>query len=119
MSEYLSEDEKEEFLAGKPRMQMEYLVAKLSGRPGLLKTAKSLIKSGVLGEEYILSESSQTENYRTSENPASNSAIASVIKTMEKLSRNLSDKALSSALCSFADNVLEQIELKENEVRIF
>lgn len=119
MSEYLSEEEREEFLRGKPRMQMEYLVAKLSGKPGLLKTAKSLIKSGVLGEDYVLSEENPAENRTASENAISNSTITSVIRTMEKLSANLSDKNLSKALCVFADSVLEQIELHESKVRIF
>ena len=119
MSEYLSEEEREEFLRGKPRMQMEYLVAKLSGKPGLLKTAKSLIKSGVLGEDYVLSEENPAENKAASENTVSNSTITSVIRTMEKLSANLSDENLSKALCVFADSVLEQIELHESKVRIF
>lgn len=119
MSEYLSEEEREEFLRGKPRMQMEYLVAKLSGKPGLLKTAKSLIKSGVLGEDYVLSDENPAENKAASENTVSNSTITSVIRTMEKLSANLSDENLSKALCVFADSVLEQIELHESKVRIF
>ena len=119
MSEYLSEEEREEFLRGKPRMQMEYLVAKLSGKPGLLKTAKSLIKSGVLGEDYVLSDENPAENKAASENTVSNSTITSVIRTMEKLSTNLSDENLSKALCVFADSVLEQIELHESKVRIF
>ncbi len=119
MSEYLSEEEREEFLRGKPRMQMEYLVAKLSGKPGLLKTAKSLIKSGVLGEDYVLSEENIAENRTASENAVSNSTITSVIRTMEKLSANLSDENLSKALCVFADSVLEQIELHESKVSIF
>lgn len=119
MSEYLPEDEKEDFLSGKPRMQMEYLVAKLSGKPGLLKTAKSLIKSGVLGEEYSLPEESALSENQVYDNGISNNLIRSVIKTMERLSINLDDKYLSRALCVFADNVLEQIEIQESKVRIF
>lgn len=119
MSEYLPEDEKEDFLSGKPRMQMEYLVAKLSGKPGLLKTAKSLIKSGVLGEEYSLLEERSLSENQIYDNGISNSVIRSVIKTMERLSLNLDDKYLSRALCVFADNVLEQIEIQESKVRIF
>ena len=119
MSEYLPDEEKEEFLAGKPRMQMEYLVAKLSGKPGLLKTAKSLIKSGVLGEEYNLTDATAVSETEAYDNAVSNNAIRSVIKTMEKLSQNLDDKYLSKALCVFADNVLEQIEIQETKAQIF
>ena len=51
LCEYLPEEEKAQFMASPVRMQMEYLIAKMSGTPGLLKTALSLKKAGVLGED--------------------------------------------------------------------
>jgi len=115
LSEYLPEEERKAFLSGKARMQMEYLVAKLSGKPGLLKTAKSLIKSGFLGEE-LVSESAEKEE---AGNALSNNSVAAVIKTMEMLTSNLQDNYLAKALCIFADNVLEQIEIQETKAQIF
>lgn len=112
LSEFLPEEEKEEFLSGKPRMQMEYLIAKMSGKPGLLKTGQSLIKAGVLGEE-TGSSNDDSEIVATNEN------IRSVIKYMEKLSAGLEDKNLAKALCSNADNILEKIELEDKKSQIF
>ena len=42
LCEFLPEDIKKEFLTSKVRLQIEYVIAKMSGKPGLLKTAHSL-----------------------------------------------------------------------------
>ena len=111
LSDYLPEDEKEKFRAGKQRMQMEYLISKMSGKPGLLKTSQSLRKTGVLGEvDTVTSDESGN---------ISNQAIKDVIGIMKKLSAGLEDKNLAKALCSSADNVLEKIELEDKKSQIF
>ena len=112
LSEYLPDDEKEKFRTGKQRMQMEYLISKMSGKPGLLKTSQSLRKAGVLGEV--------ADNLRTGESGSvSNQEIKDVIGIMKKLSASLDDKNLAKALCSSADNVLEKIELEDKKAQIF
>ncbi len=112
LSEYLPDDEKEKFRTGKQRMQMEYLISKMSGKPGLLKTSQSLRKAGVLGEV--------ADNLRTGESGnVSNQEIKDVIGIMKKLSASLDDKNLAKALCSSADNVLEKIELEDKKAQIF
>ncbi|MBO4857839.1 MAG: hypothetical protein J5527_04945, partial [Treponema sp.] len=111
LSDYLPEDEKEKFRTGKQRMQMEYLISKMSGKPGLLKTSQSLRKTGVLGEvDAVTSDESGN---------ISNQAIKDVIGIMKKLSADLEDKNLAKALCSSADNVLEKIELEDKKSQIF
>ena len=111
LSEYLPDDEKEKFRSGKQRMQMEYLISKMSGKPGLLKTSQSLRKTGVLGEVEAV-KSSESGN-------VSNQEIKDVIGIMKKLSASLDDKNLAKALCSSADNVLEKIELEDKKAQIF
>ena len=112
LSDYLPDEEKEAFMSGKIRMQMEYLIAKMSGKPGLLKTSQSLIKAGVLGEEY-------TSVVSEDENAISNNAVRNVILTMKQLSDDLEDRNLAKALCTSADTILEQIELEDKKAQIF
>ena len=112
LSEYLPDDEKEKFQTGKQRMQMEYLISKMSGKPGLLKTSQSLRKAGLLGEVADNRQAGESGN-------VSNQEIKDVIGIMKKLSTSLDDKNLAKALCSSADNVLEKIELEDKKSQIF
>lgn len=114
LSDYLPDAEKTEFMTGKPRMQMEYLIAKMSGKPGLLKTSQSLIKSGVLGETHA--EKTDDSDF---ENGVSNESLRKVITLMKKLSGELQDQNLAKALCNSADSVLEKIELEDRKAQIF
>ena len=95
------------------RMVIEYIIQKMSGKPGLLITAESLIKSGVLGEEY----NRQLED--CCEEELSNDLIRHVISDMKKLAQGLEDKFLCRALCVSADAILEQIALIDQKVQIF
>lgn len=113
LCEYLPESEKESFNSCRVRMLIEFLIAKYSGKPGLLLTATSLIKSGVLGKEaaYKLVEDSDED--------LSNELIKKVIISMKKLSEGLADKDLQNALCISADGILEKIELENQKSQIF
>lgn len=113
LSSYLPEKDKNSYDCCRVRMVIEYIIQKLSGRPGLLITAESLIKSGVLGEEY----NRQLED--CCEEELSNDLIRHVISDMKKLAQNLEDKELSNALCVSADKILEQIALLDQKVSIF
>ncbi|MCQ2591893.1 MAG: tetratricopeptide repeat protein [Treponema sp.] len=110
LSSFLPENEKESFLAGKPRMQIEYLISKMSGRPGLLQTSQSLRKSGTIDA---------VENNLDEETDLSNESLRKVIKLMKKLTADLDDKYLAKALCCSADSILEQIELQDQKSQIF
>ena len=110
--DFMPAEEKEAFDTGKIRMQLEYIIAKLSGKPGLLKTVQSLIKSGLLGDDYILSEDYETEEL-------SNELIKKVLHIMISLSENLEDKGLTQSLKGCAEAVLEKIALKEGKSEIF
>ena len=109
----MPDNQKDSYISCKIRMVLEYLIAKLSGRPGLLITAEALLESGVLGQEY----SSKLEE--TSDEDLSNELIKHVITYMKKLAGQLEDSALSSALCTSADSILEKIELENSKSQIF
>ena len=113
LSNFLPEREKNSFDCCRMRMVIEYIISKMSGKPGLLITAESLIKSGVLGDEY----NRQLED--SSDEELSNDLICHVIKDMKKLAQGLEDKYLCTALCVSADGILEQIALRNQKSQIF
>ena len=113
LSNFLPEREKNSFDCCRMRMVIEYIISKMSGKPGLLITAESLIKSGVLGDEY----NRQLE--ASSDEELSNDLICHVIKDMKQLAQGLEDKYLCTALCVSADGILEQIALRNQKSEIF
>ena len=112
LCQYLPEEEKAQFMASPVRMQMEYLIAKMSGTPGLLKTAQSLKKAGVLGQEEAAFDAGKPFS-------VTNHELRKVFKYMKELSDGLDDAYLADAMCNRIDNVLERIELAENSIQIF
>ncbi len=115
LCEYLPEDEKAEFMASPIRMKMEYLISKMSGVPGLLKTALSLKKSGILDDE--LEENTRALSQK--DFSVTNHELRKVFKCMKHLSDGLNDPYLADAMCNRIDNILEKIELAENSIQIF
>ena len=113
LASYMPEKEKNSSFSCRMRMLMEYVIARMSGRPGLLRTAESLIKSGVLGEEY----NSQLDVLDDEE--LTNDLISRVIKDMKDMAQDLEDKELCNALCITADGILEQISLINQKCAIF
>ncbi len=113
LSSFLPEKDKNSYDCCRMRMVIEYIIQKMSGKPGLLITAESLIKSGVLGEEY----NRQLEDCCDEE--LSNDLIRHVISDMKKLAEGLEDEFLCKALCVSADAILEQIALIDQQVAIF
>lgn len=111
--EYLDEQQRQEFDSGRIRMLLEYIIAKMSGKPGLLKTVQSLIKSGMLGDDYEIPQTQ--EEY----DAASNALVKKVLCIMKDLCLGLEDQNLAKALCNCADSVLERIELEEKKSEIF
>lgn len=111
--DYLPEGEKNNSITRRMNMILAYLIDKLSGRPGLLATSESLIKSGVLGDEYFKNLVYEKSGEIT------NSLISKVLTDMKKLSDSLSDREIAKALCASADGILEQIELEDQKSRIF
>ena len=112
LCQYLPDDEKAAFMASPVRMEIEYLIAKMSGTPGLLKTAQSLKKAGILGEDDTAFDMQKPFS-------VTNHELRKVLKYMKELSEGLDDPCLADAMCNRIDNVLERIELAENSIQIF
>lgn len=113
LCEYLPDNDKVQFTSGRIRMIIEYLLSKMSGRPGLLITAQSLIKSGVLGEDCKSNLSAEIED------ELNNELIRHVLVYMKELAESLDDFGLSTALRACADVALERIELENQKSQIF
>ena len=111
--DYLSDDQKAEFDSGKIRMLLEYIIQKMSGKPGLLKTIQSLIKAGLLGDDFVAPE---TEEEAVG---ISNTLIKQVLAIMKNLAGNLEDQGLATSLIRCADTVLERIEIEDTKSQIF
>ena len=87
----------------KLRVQIEYIIAKISGKPGLLKTVSSLIESGYFGEEC------EDEFQSLSQEELSQDQIKSVLEYAKKLALNLEDSVLSDSLCEVAEEIIQKI----------
>lgn len=109
---FLPEKEKKTFACTRMLMMIEYIIAKLSGKPGLLAVANSLVKSGALGEDFVPAE--LDEDFEVT-----NEVIKGVFKNLKNLSDSLEDKELSTLLVASADSILERIELEDQKSRIF
>ena len=113
LSDSLPESEKNSFKTCKMRVLMEYLISKMSGKPGLLLTTESLLKSGVLGPEY------ESQLFNSDPAPVSDSLVVDVLLTMKELAGGLEDKELFNSLVINIDSLLEKIELHEHGKKIF
>lgn len=101
----LPDGERNKSIAHRMCMLLAYLIDKLSGKPGLLATSESLIKSGVLGDQYMSQLSYEKGGEITGE------MISKVLVDMKNLSDFLDDREVARGLCASADGILEQIEL--------
>ncbi|MBQ0050472.1 MAG: tetratricopeptide repeat protein [Treponema sp.] len=95
MLDYLPEMQRKEFLTSKNRLLLDYIISKLSGKPGLFATAKALVNSGIIHENPALSASSSEGVELTKE----------VVDILKNLSENLTDETLKEALNREGDDL--------------
>ena len=113
LSKFLPESQKNDFYSCKMKLVIEYIISKMSGKPGLLLTTESLLKSGVLGKEY------ESQLFNSDPAPISDSLVVDVLLTMKELARGLEDKELYTSLIVNIDSLLEAIEIQEQKNKIF
>ena len=96
LSTYRPEEKREEFLESKIRLQLDYIISKLSGNRGLLGTAKILRQQ--LGSE---DEASELDSGRT--------LLLKVLEYSKGLVRELPDASMVSSLNGQIENLIARI----------
>ncbi len=104
LSDSLPAEQRTEFLSSKTRMLMDYIIGKMSGKPGLVKTVENLLKSGILENE-VDYDSLKKE----AESLTGNELARKVISDLKKLTADLPDQDLAKALNDSADEVLNKL----------
>lgn len=101
LCEFLPKAQREGFHAGMKRMQMDYIISKLSGKPGLMTVAESLRDKGLV--------SVPDEKYDIVERFDEPAVSARVIGLMRPLVQQLPDKNDALSLDGSLRNVLERL----------
>lgn len=104
LSDYLPPEKKDEFMASKTRMLMDYVIGKMSGKPGLAKTVENLLKSGILDDTNCCSELNGEDAELEGKELAKK-----VISSLKELTADLEDQHLATALNNSADEVLAKL----------
>ena len=100
--EFLPNDVQTAIDLDKLRVQVEYIISRISGKPGLCKTISLLFESGYIEYENSVQNSSSSEKMTQEE-------IKEVFKNIRKLSRNLEDILLADSLCKLIDDLMEKM----------
>ena len=101
LCEFLPKAKREGFHAGMKRMQMDYIISKLSGKPGLMTVAESLRDKGLV--------SVPDEKYDIVERFDEPAVSARVIGLMRPLVQQLPDKNDALSLDGSLRNLLERL----------
>lgn len=100
--EFLPNDVQTAIDLDKLRVQVEYIISRISGKPGLCKTISLLFESGYIEYENSVQNSSSSERMTQEE-------IKEVFQNIRKLSRNLEDILLADSLCKLIDDLMEKM----------
>ena len=100
--EFLPNDVQTAIDLDKLRVQVEYIISRISGKPGLCKTISLLFESGYIEYENSVQNSSGAEKMTQEE-------IKEVFQNIRKLSRNLEDILLADSLCKLIDDLMEKM----------
>lgn len=107
LGDFLPEEQKSEFESSKMRVLLDFLIAKLSGKPGLLKTTDSLRRSGIFeNADESLPENASPEYDGLSENELAKK----VLKDMQEMTKSLKDKSLAEGLDKIAQETEEKLD---------
>lgn len=99
MIDFLPDLEKQEFMSSKNRLLLDYVISKLSGKPGLYATSKALHKSGIIHDNPAL-KGSDNEGI---------DLVKEVLENLRRLSGNLEDETLRIALNREGDELREKL----------
>lgn len=97
--EQLPFEQRAKFLDGRVRLLLDYIIARLSGRPGLLRTASEVRRQNNI----------QEKDMQIAINGNNRRDIINVLKDMENLTFYLGDKNLFKALIVVAEEVVDKL----------
>lgn len=97
--EQLPFEQRAKFLTGRVCLLLDYIIARLSGRPGLLRTASEVRRQNNI----------QENDMQIAINGNNRRDIINVLKDMENLTFYLGDKNLSKALIVVAEEVVDKL----------
>ena len=97
--ELLPFEQRAKFLAGRVRLLLDYIIARLSGRPGILRAASEIRRKHNL----------PVDSMETAINGSNRPDIVNVLKDMESLTFYLEDKNLSKSLIVAAEEVIDKL----------
>lgn len=109
MLEFLPPAKKKQFMTSRTRIMLDYVIAKLSGRPGLFATVVALLKSGVMSGPTPTEEITSPIDMDASSEEYIVTLISSVMETLRKLCESLEDDYLRDAIDSEILGILEKI----------
>lgn len=101
MGDSLPDENKRQFLLSKTRLLLDFLIARLSGKPGLLKTSKSLRKTGIIDD--LIEETEEDDDIPVTE------LTEKVLVKMQELAKNLPDQTMAQGLLNLSDEVIEKL----------
>lgn len=99
MLEYLPPEQLHEFMTSRNRLLLDYVISKLSGKPGLFATTKALLRSGLIHENPE-NKPSEKEGIEL---------VKEVLGNLRELSNNLEDDTLKEVLNAEADTLEKNI----------
>lgn len=99
MLEYLPPEQHREFMTSRNRLLLDYVISKLSGKPGLYATTKALVRSGLIHENPG-NKASEKEGIEL---------VKEVLADLRKLSEGLEDDTLREVLNAEADSLEKTI----------
>ena len=102
LGEYLPEDLRLKFLSGRMRLLLDYLIARLSGKPGLMMMTKSLRKAQTIGAV-------SSDVTADSESLSGRRLAKKVIFDLKIMASKLDDQDLAKALITEAQEVEKKL----------
>ncbi len=99
MLEYLPPEQRREFMTSRNRLLLDYVISKLSGKPGLYATTKALLRSGLIHENPE-NKPSEKEGIEL---------VKEVLADLRELSEGLEDETLREVLNAEADSLEKNI----------
>lgn len=99
MLDYLPPEQRHEFMTSRNRLLLDYVISKLSGKPGLYATTKALLRSGLIHEN--------PENKPSEKDGIE--LVKEVLGNLRELSEHLEDETLREVLNNEADDLEEKI----------